>query len=85
MKKLKLWDLDFDLFMKKVRCKRFIINYHPVEYAYVITIDLEKMEIADAIPPLYETKYPNESFISFGSPHIAKQDAFNRIQEILNF
>lgn len=72
-------------FFKKVRAKRFITNYHPVQYAFVVTIDFEKLTQVKATPPFvgYEDKYPEKSFVSFSSAHSAKNDAWDEIQKLL--
>lgn len=80
-----LANLSKDAFFKKVRAKRFVLNYHPVEYAYVVTIDFEKLIQVKANPPFigYEDKYPEKSFVSFSSAHSAKMDAWDEIQKLL--
>ncbi|MFC4230593.1 hypothetical protein ACFOW1_01735 [Parasediminibacterium paludis] len=72
-------------FFKKVRTKRFITNYHPIQYAYVVTIDFEKLVQVKATPPFvgYQDKYPEKSFVSFSSAHSAKNDAWDEIRRLL--
>lgn len=73
-------------FLKKIKAKRFITNYHPRQYAFVVTIDLKKLVQVRATPPFvgYEDKYPEKSFVSFSSPLNAKTDAWNFIHGLLN-